>query len=385
MKFSKNSTISILLNLIALAGVGVSAWLTQHFYEVRSGTAGFQSFCNIGEKINCDGVAASSYAELVSGIPISSFSAGLFLALFLISLGVYNSIWKRECLRVLLVLSSIGTLLSLSYLFIMIFQLKTYCLVCLGVDVLSITFLGLTLSLHPGNPFKNIDQKKLIHLGLLTFCSVVVSIMSLKSLSVSLLSQEVVDNLVNSVLSQPPTSVPLSQTAPSFGPRRAPITIVEYSDFQCPYCRIAAFTLHSVVNRYPEAIRVEFRNFPLDQACNPEMQFTPHPVACEAARVALCAQREGKFVEAYKILFQEQSSLLPGRTLELLKATDIPANQIQSCLDSPETSAALIHDIEEAKRLGVKSTPTFFINGHKLEGALPAAVWYKIIDHFLKK
>ena len=172
---------------------------------------------------------------------------------------------------------------------------------------------------------------------------------------------------------------------PSIGPLSAKITIVEFSDFQCPWCRLGAFAVNSTINRYPHQIRIIFRNYPLDQACNPQFEQTAHPIACEAARVALCAQKQGKFETLYQELFEKQASFSPGRPAEIAKESGLNGIELQRCLDSPETSTAISNDIREATLLGVKSTPTFFINGHKMEGAYPVEAWNGIIDELLHR
>src|SRR5437016_3256397 len=126
-----------LLTVFSLVGVILSVVLTQHYYQVRTGSAGFKSFCNIAQTMNCDVIAASPYSELVAGIPLSSFATGWFLALFAIALFARNSFWRREGLRAALGLTLFSTLMSVGYFLVMAGILKTYCLYCLGVDLIS--------------------------------------------------------------------------------------------------------------------------------------------------------------------------------------------------------------------------------------------------------
>jgi uncharacterized membrane protein len=139
----------LVLAALALAGVGVSIYLTQHYYEVRSGSAGFRSFCNMGEKMNCDAVAASTYADLLPGMPLSSFAAGWFLAMFVLALVARNAFWRRETLRLAFAMSAGGALISVAYLAIMAGVLHTFCLFCLVTDGLTLAAFALVLSLRP--------------------------------------------------------------------------------------------------------------------------------------------------------------------------------------------------------------------------------------------
>jgi protein-disulfide isomerase len=137
------------------------------------------------------------------------------------------------------------------------------------------------------------------------------------------------------------------------------------------------------MNTHLGQVRVEFRNFPLDQACNPEMRQTPHPVACEAARVALCADKQGKFEAVYNEFFDKQASFSLGRPLELAKGMGLDGLALDTCVSAPETAQTVNRDILEAVALGIKSTPTFFVNGYRVEGAYPVSIWNMLFDRLL--
>jgi protein-disulfide isomerase len=216
--------------------------------------------------------------------------------------------------------------------------------------------------------------------------ALVISVLGLRTLdeSESLSSAEATDR-ARKVLDSPVLPVASGPEFPSFGPADAPVTIVEFSDFQCPFCRIGAFMVNTVVQRYPTQVRVVFRNFPLDSGCNRKMDRPMHPYACEAAKTTVCAAKQGKFEPVYQTLFEHQTSLAPGRVAQLAQDAGLDPAQLAGCVASPETNIAISRDVEDAVNLGIQSTPTFFINGHKMEGALPPAVWNKVIDELLAK
>jgi protein-disulfide isomerase len=130
-------------------------------------------------------------------------------------------------------------------------------------------------------------------------------------------------------------------------------------------------------------VRVIFRNFPLDMSCNTHVQNPMHEFSCEAARTAYCAQQQGKFQPLYEQLFEKQESLAKGKPLEFAKELGLDTAAIQTCSAAPQTNTAIQTDIEEGFRLGITSTPTFFINGRKIEGIQPLDAWTKIIDQLL--
>ncbi len=161
----------------------------------------------------------------------------------------------------------------------------------------------------------------------------------------------------------------------------APITIIEFSDYQCPFCqRFWSETLPSLKREYIDTglVRLVYRDYPLDTNCNPYMSQQLHPVACKAAEAAECVREQGgnvAYFEYHDVLFARQSQI----TLANLKvwSGELGYN-IDSCLDSGKYAEEVINDVHEGgSSLG---TPTFFVNGVKLEGAVPFANFKQVID-----
>lgn len=376
-----------LIAALGLTGFSFSVALTQHFFEIRSGTAPFQSFCNVGESMNCDVIAASSYAQFLPGFPISSVAAGWFLALLVLALiGATQVFWRVETIRALFVWTAAGLAVSLIYLAIMGLVIGIWCLMCLAIDAAILLAFLTTLSLKPESVRKRpLDRAR--WKTFMTACGVCVvgSVLLLKLMDGGDVDARTRDELVQSVLTNPVLPVPKGHPALAIGPENAPVTLVEFSDFQCPFCKRGALIVNSLLNRYKKDLRVEFRNYPLDQACNPNMKSSMHPAACEAARVVFCAGMQGKFKPVYESLFEGQEALRPGIPTRWAIEAGVDQAQLDVCLASEASRDALREDIELGDRLGVKSTPTFFINGHKVEGALPVSVWIKLIDQLKRE
>jgi protein-disulfide isomerase len=163
---------------------------------------------------------------------------------------------------------------------------------------------------------------------------------------------------------------------PAKGPAAAPITIVEFSDFQCPYCSRVNATLKQVEDKYGDKLRIVYRDFPLVQI---------HNNAAKAAEAGECAHEQGKFWEMHDRLFADQSKL----QIEALKktATDIglDAEKFNQCLDSSKYGAEVQKDVDEGARYGVTGTPAFFINGRLLSGAQPIEAFTELIDEELAR
>ncbi|MGK5087328.1 vitamin K epoxide reductase family protein, partial [Bdellovibrionota bacterium FG-2] len=305
------------LALLALIGLGFSISLTQHFFEVRGGTAGFRSFCNVSSQMNCDVVAASSYAELFPGFPLAIFAAGYFTLLFALSLFGFSGTWRRESLRGLFLMTGGGILLCLSYFFVMSQVLKTFCLFCLGIDVTILVALGVVLSLKPESTKKApLDFAKWKTFLLVSLGCFLVPTVFLKAFDTVALKSSDIEEYFQSALNTPVLAVNTGPELPSIGLPNAPVTIVKFADFQCPSCKLGAHTLHSLLNRFPDRVRVVFRNYPLDPSCNRKIERPMHAAACEAARVAICAGKQGKFAPVYELLFDNQEHLAPRKPTE---------------------------------------------------------------------
>ncbi len=379
-----------ILIILSLTGTGLSAYLSKHFYEIRGGYGSFKSFCNLSEAFNCDMVASSPFAQILPGFPLASFAAGWLLATALIALFSKNAFWRRETYRALFVLTAGGLAFSSVYFLIMSFMIKTYCLFCLVLDVLNVFSFVIVLSLKPeGLSVHPLDKGKWkVFSGIFITC-LLAATLGLKTLDESRPSASTLQEAFNSVVNTQPVSISQSESYPVIGDKKAPITIVEFSDFQCPFCKFGAITMHTLWLKYGgeknNKFKIIHRNFPLDMACNRLVKHSMHKFACEAARASLCASYQGKFRETFELIFENQTSQGPGKSAEWAKSTGLNSSQFDACMSSADTMDAVSKDVEEGERLGIQSTPTFFINGRRIEGLPELAVWEKLIEHFSKQ
>jgi len=177
------------------------------------------------------------------------------------------------------------------------------------------------------------------------------------------------------VLIDPPRlPIDLSK-APMQGGEKAAVTIVEYSDFQCPYCKRIQPTLSQLQEKYGDKIRWSFKDLPL---------VSIHPAARKAAEAARCAGEQGKFWEYRKALFDA-----PGITSEMHPETaakvGLDATPFEKCLTSGKFGKAVDADAKEASDLGINGTPAFVINGILLAGAQPLEAFMAVIDAELER
>jgi len=164
------------------------------------------------------------------------------------------------------------------------------------------------------------------------------------------------------------TPVPLAIDGnPDKGPAKAPVVVVEYSDFMCPYCRNLGLALSQFVPQAGGRVAVYFKNFPLDKACNDRLPGSTHPGSCNLALGAICARYQGKFDAYHDRVFQtELRNPTPADVGRVAGEAGLNAAAIEGCLDDPKTKADLAAEVAEGNRLGVNSTPTVYVNGKKL-------------------
>lgn len=157
------------------------------------------------------------------------------------------------------------------------------------------------------------------------------------------------------------------ENAPVRGPANAPVKVVEFSDFLCPFCRNLALGLTQFIPQAGGRIAVYFINYPLDKDCNTRLQRSVHPGSCWLALGSICAQYQGKF-EAYhdKVFSTELSNPKAEDVVRLAGQAGLNAAAIQGCLEDPQTKQTLEAQIAEGNRLEVHATPTVYIDGKKL-------------------
>lgn len=144
--------------------------------------------------------------------------------------------------------------------------------------------------------------------------------------------------------------------APTRGPANAPVTIVIFDDFQCPYCAKAEPLVKEVLSAYPDQVRLVFKNFPLGM----------HKYARAAATAALAAERQGKFWTLHDLLFANYSSLNPQKIDQLAEQAGLDMEQFETDRKDPRLQQQINADLQEGQKIGVRGTPTIFINGRLL-------------------
>lgn len=168
-----------------------------------------------------------------------------------------------------------------------------------------------------------------------------------------------------------------NEGAPNLGNARAAVTLVEFSDFQCPYCGRFAPTLKQVEAKYGDRVNVVYRQFPITSI---------HPYAFKAAEASLCAHEQGKFWALHDAMFADQEKLAVSDLKAAAARLGLDAKKFATCLDTGRFTEQVQEDVKEANRLGINGTPALLVNGVAIDGgAVPFEVVAKAIDRELAR
>src|SRR6266849_1076569 len=377
---------------LALAGVALNA-VTLAVHRRLAEGSGYTSFCNLGGVINCDAVLGSRYG-VVLGVPVPAwgvfaFAAGAALALPGALAASAGGV--ADLLLLGLASASLGFALVLGGTMLAI---GNVCVLCLGIDV---TILAWCVTVLPLASRFEADARAGWWRGraaarAFAAAGLLVAVAggtwaAARSPATALSAADVQarDPRFYSWYTRLPVQPVSELTNPDChrkGEPGAALAIVEFSDFQCPFCVQAARDLHALVRARPD-VSLVFRHYPLDASCNSHVPRSLHPDACLAACAAECAGRQGRFWEYHDVLFENNEHLERESLLRYARELGLDVPAFATCLGDPATLARVGQDVDAAARVGVSSTPTLFFNGRTVAGALPSKYYdyALIIEH----
>ena len=389
--------------------------LIVHDVEVNTGVQTSPSLCSITDTFDCHKTSKSQYSTFL-GLPVSVFSASFYLITLLLALGclVFKKPSSSSFFSVMTFLSAVA-LLPTAYLFtVSAAVLNSFCLYCVGLYAVNIllpvvclkavrdkTFLELmseglallssffTFGFLPKR--EGITGSPFAKLSVFLFFAILVTMLRAPFFIYDsfFTDQEKYHAVITKALkawkSNPLVEIDISEDLNLnnrdfvIGTRGAPVTIVKYSDFECPACQRASSQIKAVVEKYKNKVLFVYKNFPLDNSCNKSIQREMHLYACQAAKMAVCAGEQGD--ELFWAMHDALFSLGQFSKAELdLLPTELSlgVNAYQSCINSEAASQKIEADIKQALRLEIQSTPTVYLNGRQIypvkEYVLEAAI-----------
>lgn len=350
----------------------------------------YTSFCNVNTTVNCDAVLMSPYAVLL-GVPMAAWGLGSYLLLAFLLYRRGSAVGSARTQASLLVLGlalwNVGVSLYMAGVSALV--LGHLCLLCMGTYLLVgaaavLAWMLARIDLSASGQAVLTSQRALtsggaILAGVATIAALQLAARPISGATMTPEDVKAMDPEFYDWFTTRPVTKDLPAATHSKGPADAALTIMEFSDFECPACAMAFRDLHDLANQHPELVRIVFHHFPLDADCNPHVTTRMHQSACQAAVGAECAAQAGKFWEYHDRLFEAQDRL--GRDELITKAVElgIARETFVACLDDPAMRARITSDANAGAKLGVKSTPTLVINGRTIEGALDRSRYQYVI------
>lgn len=356
-------------------GTAASSYLVRFHVKSVFGDAP-DGLCQVSETVSCALSNSSSFAT-IGGVPIAFFGLAFYVgAAMLASFPLRDERGDpAPALRWLHLLSLMGAAYSLFLAIVSAFVLQSLCPVCAvtwGVNLA----LAVLLSVATGSALPRLpDVSSPAGLRVAAVFPVVFAFVT--ATTVVVVNQVTGD--LPALVPERPDAPPIEREAltraggPAFGPADAPVLIVEYSDFECPYCSRLAESMRQVEQRFGDQVRIEFRHFPLDFHVN----------ARPAAIASECAHRQGQFKPYHDALFRQQRDLGADALAAIAAQTGLDVDAWQACIADPEVAAIVDQDQADGGAIGVRGTPAFFINGVGYVGGWPASHIIPIVEEAL--
>lgn len=355
--------------IAAVLGVVNTGISISEYFKIQKEGLEESSFCSINHLINCDIVNASSYSELL-GIPVAMWGLLFYVVMAIYSLYILFSKKERgAALSFVWTLSLFGVLWNVRMAYLAIVVLNTVCLTCFSQYIISI-FVAVALTVASTLGLKErmsaLFSKKIVPHAL-TFLIIfgIGYVFALSSVSDAYKpTTEDIKTVTEAHFRQSLYDIKPEDIAkaPFWGNKDAKVVIVEFSDFECPFCRIAAFNIKPYLQEFRDKVKFVFMNYPLDNSCNKYMERPMHKDACLAAEAVTCAQEKGKFWEYHDLVFKNQRKLSRETLIDLGGDLGIEKGWLETCMDSSETMDRVKADIEAGHHIYLSGTPALFID-----------------------
>jgi protein-disulfide isomerase/uncharacterized membrane protein len=361
-----------LMLVLCIAGLAVAVELTVVHVRVHIDPA-YRSFCAVSDAVNCETVAQSRYSVFL-GVPVSVWGLLGYLIMGLVSLWGLRLSDRRgpAFLMALLTAGSAATSATLGTISLTV--IASVCLLCLASYLINFALLVLGVwELRRWGPADSLrallGEARRWGRSLPAAAAGAAVTVGLMAFYPAYWEHQRVAAAARTPL---PTGVD-EQGHAWIGAQTPKLTIVEYSDYECPHCRRSHDEVRALVSRSPEAIRLVHRHYPLDQSCNPAITSPFHRRACAFASLAICAGMQERFWQANDFLFQQASQ---GGTIDastLAAALKLDAVALDRCVRE-QAPARLRADLDDGARLGIRGTPTFVVDGKVYSGRVPPEV-----------
>jgi protein-disulfide isomerase len=385
----------VLLILFALLAIADGIYLTLVHLDYETGHKGVSMVCHALTDAGCS-VTAGRFGAL-GGIPVATIGfAGTVTMLVIGTAALFRrDRWEDPHRSVLLLLAVASILAS-----IVMGTLSTlegswcpFCVIWYGLTF--VLLLTAWMARDRGLGVRDVFDDALGSAGLLAmavFCVVLIaatlahnqrreSLVEQRDADMAEHADEIAASIVAEIVAQPPIAFEV-KGAPTKGPADAPVAIVEFSDFECPHCRRLWESVEAYLPSASHPVQVQFVNFPLDSACNPHVEKI-HLRACDAAIAARCAHQQDEFWEYGSLLFEHQGDFERDSLLEYAASLGLDIDAFTTCMADGAVAEQVRADADLGQRLDIAATPTFYVNGYEVKGALPAPIFAAVVEGIL--
>ena len=345
--------------------------LIEHHVSSHFGKGGDSGLCTALQIFSCDAAAKSDFSQ-IGDLPVSVLGAAFYAALLVIlPLGRFGGARGFSRIGDVVFGGGIGAVVySVFLLAVSLLTLGKLCPLCMGLYVVN---LGLFLTAWLAHP----DGRRgafsaLLRLwrrfeAWLSIGLMVGAVLLFQGLYARQAKEARAASRALLPGNGPPVALDLDE-ATAHGPTDAAMTIVEFSDFQCPFCGRLSEALAAAAKAHGN-VRIVFRHYPMDSACNPVVQGKFHEFACGAAKAAVCAEQQGKFWEMHDRLFANQKDLSEERLPEHATAIGLDRGRFIACMAEKATVDRVQRDTARGDALKIRGTPSWYINGLAYVGA----------------
>lgn len=368
----RSRPLALAFTLLCLGGLAISVELTRVHVGVHTDPA-FETACAISDTVNCETVALSPLS-VFAGLPVSVWGILGYATMAAIAASALGRQAPRTpwALGLLLLLTAFSAAVSILLAYVSAARIASLCVYCAASQVVSVTLFVLAMAAW---------RRSRLPLGMLLGSAAAlllrptgVSVTAAGAAAVGALLWLVPPYWARTVWNELPSGASGTDEAGLHwvGAREPTVTIVEFSDYECPFCRAAHREIRAFVAHHP-GVRLVHRHLPLDVACNSGLDRPFHRNACHFAAAAECAGRQGRFWEMNDaiISMQEQVPAEEVDVLALAVRLGLDRGAFQRCVSTGEAGDRILADVREATRRGLRATPTFLVGEQVHEGRIP--------------
>jgi len=377
---------SVLLS--AILGGALSYYSTNLTYQLALTGLVDPSGCSVNEWISCDAVLATRFAKMF-GIPVAWLGFLYYLTTaFFTLLAIASKDIKRSTASIAVALIlTIGAVLFSFYKSYQLITMQVLCPVCVGMYIanfailillilsckLSFKNMGTFLGSYLKSVFGRKSRWEFSHQPIV-YAIFITWVFIIGYTGVYYFERSIprprafnLEEALAEHFEQTPIDIKIDSGAAFRGNPEAGVTIVEFSDFECPSCAITASQLTGILLEYRNDVSLYFMNYPLDKSINPGLKYDIHKNAALASFAGVCAQQQGDFWSYHDAMFSNQKKIDRKFLIQLAEERGWDAEEFINCMDAEETYQRVLNDIKVGTDIKVQGTPYLYINGRRLK------------------